>query len=72
MPVYPGAFLDHLIRPRQHVGWNRQADLLGGFEIDHELELRRLLHRQIGRFGTLQNLVHIRSGAPVGFGLVAP
>ena len=32
-----------LIRPYQHVRWNRQADLLGGFQIDDELELFRLL-----------------------------
>ena len=38
--------LDHPIRPRQHLRRNRQADLLGCFEIDHQLELRRLLDRQ--------------------------
>ena len=38
---------------------NRQANLLGGFEIDHQLELRRLLHRQIGRLGSLQDFVHV-------------
>ena len=27
--------LDHLIRPRQHVGWNRQANLFRGFEVNH-------------------------------------
>ena len=26
--------LDHSIRSGQHVGWNREADLLGGFKID--------------------------------------
>ena len=36
---------DHFIRPHQHVRRNRQADLLGGFQIDDELELRRLLDR---------------------------
>ena len=35
--------LDHLIRPGQHVLRNRQADLLGRFKIDDQLELRRLL-----------------------------
>jgi len=25
---------NHFIRPRQHRRWNRQTDLLGGFEID--------------------------------------
>ena len=31
------------VRPRQHIRRNRQADLLGSFQIDHQLELRRLL-----------------------------
>ena len=30
---------NHPVRPRQHVRRNRQADLLGGFQIDDELEL---------------------------------
>jgi len=34
--------LDHPVRSHQHVQRNRQADLLGGFEINHELELGRL------------------------------
>jgi hypothetical protein len=36
--------LNHLVRSRQHVWRNREADLLGGLEIDDELELLRLLH----------------------------
>src|SRR5262245_31289894 len=50
--------------------WNLQADLLGRLEIDDELELRRLLDRNIARLGTFQNLVHIRGGAPVQVGNV--
>ena len=38
------ASLDHLVRPRQHVRWNRQADLLRGFKIDDQLELIDCLH----------------------------
>jgi hypothetical protein len=34
---------------------DRQAERLGGLQIDDELEGRRLLHRQIGRVGALQN-----------------
>jgi hypothetical protein len=56
--------LDYPIRPHQHVGRNRQADLLGCFQVDDQLELRRLLHREIGWFGTFKNLVHIRSRPP--------
>src|SRR4029077_18257776 len=33
--------LDHPIRPRQHIRRNRQTDLLGCFQIDEQLELRR-------------------------------
>ena len=47
---------DHLIRPPQDILWNRETDLLGGLEIEHQLELRRLLHRQIGGLGSLQDL----------------
>ena len=39
---------NHPIRPRQHIWRNREADLLGGFKIDHQLELRRLFDRKIG------------------------
>jgi hypothetical protein len=35
---------DHLIRSIQHRLWNRQADLLRRLEINHQLELCRLLH----------------------------
>ena len=60
--------LNDLVRSRQHVRWNRQADLLGRFQIDDELKLRWLLHRQIGGLGTFQDLVHICSGPPEHFG----
>ena len=43
--------LDHLIRPLQHAAWNCQTDLFGGPEINDELKLRCLLHRQIRRLG---------------------
>jgi hypothetical protein len=37
--------LNYPIRSYEHVRRNRQADLLRGFEIDNEFELRRLLNR---------------------------
>ena len=40
----PVAFLlDHFVCPRQHVGRDRETDLLRCLKIDHKLELRRLL-----------------------------
>src|SRR6476620_11121849 len=53
VPPYALRLSDHFIRPRQHVGWNRHADLLRGLEVDDELKLCRLLHRQVGWFGSL-------------------
>ena len=35
---------DYLVRSRQHVRRYDDTDLLCGFEIDNELELRRLLY----------------------------
>ena len=39
---------DHSIRSRQHIWRNREADLLGRFEIDHQLKLCRLFDRKVG------------------------
>jgi hypothetical protein len=35
---------DHPISSSQYIGRNSQTELLGGFEIDHKLKLRRLLN----------------------------
>ena len=51
---------DDPIRPRQQIAWNRQAYLLCCFQIDNELELIRLLDRQICWRSAFQNLVDIR------------
>jgi hypothetical protein len=39
------ALLDDLVRPPQHRRRNRKAERLGGLEIDHQLQLRRLFDR---------------------------
>ena len=59
-------FLLHLydsVRPRQHVRWNRQTDLLGGFEIDDELKLHRLFHGQVGGLSAFSGFVHVGGSA---------
>ena len=43
---------DDLVCPRQHIGRDREADLLGSLEIDHQLELCRLLDGKVGGLGT--------------------
>ena len=60
----PHSLANYFIRPRQHVGRNRHADLIRGFQIEKKLEFRRLLDRQIGRFEALHDFVHMtRSSA---------
>ena len=63
---------DHLVRARQHVERNRQADLLGGSQIDDELELRGLFHRKIRRLDTLEDLIDVNGDAPVAVRESAP
>jgi hypothetical protein len=43
------ALLDHLVGPQQQRVRNCEPERLGGLEIDHKLEARRLKHRQIPR-----------------------
>ena len=54
---------NHPICSCQHVRRNRQADLLRRLEIYHQLELRRLLDRQISGLDAPENLVDV-SGEP--------
>jgi hypothetical protein len=56
--------LDHPIRSRQHIRRDRQANLLGRFQIDRKLELCRLLNRQVCRLSPFENFVHEVRGAP--------
>jgi len=54
--------LDHLIRPRQRVRRNRQADLLGRFQIDDELEPYGLLDGRSAGFAPF-NILSTNSAA---------
>src|SRR5215467_7890883 len=60
-----GSSLDHLIRPCQQRGRDRETESFGGLEVDDELELGGLLDRQVGRLGTFQDLVHVQSSTLV-------
>ena len=58
-------------RSEERLG-NCQAERLGGLEIDDQLELGRLLDRQVGRLRPSQNLVDIVGGAPEQVRVFAP
>src|SRR5713101_7270832 len=67
-PCQPGTSaapsLDDLIRPPQQRWRDRQAEGLGGLEVDDQLELRRLLDGQVGGLGALEDLVDVGRGPP--------
>src|SRR5581483_7118177 len=51
---------------------HRNAERLGGLEIDHEFELGRLLHRQIGGFLTLENTAGIAASETIYVSYASP
>jgi len=54
--------LDGLICPQQDRLRYRQAEGLGGLQVDDQLEPRWLLNRKVGGLGAFQNLVHVACG----------
>src|SRR6266446_4203749 len=58
------SLFDHLIRPLQERGRDRQVESLGGLEIDDQLELGGPLDGKVGGVCAPQDLVNLGSGAP--------
>ena len=48
--------LDHLVRPQQQRRRDRQAERLGGLEVDDQLELGGLLDGEVGGFAPFRIL----------------
>ena len=63
---------DTSIRPRKNARRNRQANLLGCFQIDHQLKLRGLFHRQIGGLSAFEDFIDVRRSAPQRSLMLAP
>jgi hypothetical protein len=63
---------NHLIRSSQHIRRNRHADLLGGLQIDDELELDRLLHGQVGGLRPFEDLTTYVAARRYKSGVLAP
>src|SRR5262245_60782436 len=64
--------LQHIGGLQQHVLRDGEPERLRGLQIDHEVELPRLLHRQVGRLSALEDVVHVLSGAPAQPGTARP
>ena len=63
-PQQTAALFNHLVGARKQRWWNADPECFGCLEVDDQLEFGRLLHRQIGRLGALQYLIHERGGSP--------
>jgi hypothetical protein len=48
-PTLASLLFDHLVGARKQCGRYIEAERLGGFEVDDQLELGGLLDRQVGR-----------------------
>src|SRR5262245_12789526 len=64
--------LHHFLRLEEQHRGHREAKRLCGLEVDDEIEFYGLLHGEVGRLGTFQDLVHISGDAPVHVGLAWP
>jgi hypothetical protein len=64
--VKPSASFDDLVGAGEDRWRNRYAQHLRGLEVDHQLECRRLLDRQIGRRGARENPADIGPGPTIG------
>src|SRR5207244_12242267 len=68
----PSSAFDNVGREYEDGLRNRQTEGSSRLEIDHQLEFRRLLNREICWFGTLQDLVDVGGGAPEQIRAVRP
>src|SRR5215204_2423872 len=59
--LIPSASFDHLVGAGEERGRDREAEGVGGFEVDHELKLCRLDYRQFGWFLASENSTSVSS-----------
>ena len=63
-PQPKSVLFDHLVGEHEEIVWHFDPKRPGGFEIDDELELRRLLHGDVAGLGPAQNLIDQLGGTP--------
>ena len=53
--------LEHFVGTQQDGSRDGQGERLGSIEVEHKFERAGLLHRQVGRFGTIENAPDVAS-----------
>src|SRR5580704_16745378 len=66
------SLFDHLVGGGDQRWRHGQAEHLGGLEVDHQLEARRLFYWEIARIGARHNFGNVPCGAPILFAKVCP
>jgi hypothetical protein len=64
------ASFDHFVGGREQLIWDGYPQCLGGLKVDKELDLCRLLYRQLSRVRSLKYFVHEDSRTPTYCNLV--
>jgi hypothetical protein len=59
------ASFNHRVGAREQRGWHREAESLGGFEIDQQLERDALLDGEVGRLCPSKNFPNVSPGLPI-------
>src|SRR5215472_18522485 len=59
---------DHFVGDGEHAWRNGETECLRGFQVDHQIELSRLHHRQIGGLLALENPSGKNSSLPAHIG----
>ena len=57
--------LDHLIGASEQLWRHRNAERLGGLEVQEQFDFRGLLYRQVGRLLALEDAVDVAGRAPI-------
>jgi hypothetical protein len=62
---------DHLVGAPEQGGRHGDAERLRRLQVDNQLDLGRLLHRQVGKLFAFQDAARVDAGKAVRFGKVA-
>ena len=72
VPIYSTLLFDHLIGTRKERWRYGETKRLGGFQVNHQFELGRGLHREVSGLLAFKNAIDVTGRLPVGINRVRP